>query len=109
MCPTHCPDLIHNPIKLHEDISYEAWTDGKQSKGPNSETNSYYIGHIVLIINTGIMKISLTVTELWPVKECLEENILRGITLKLIILMCEGHPDLIHIPRKWHEDIPTSN
>ena len=56
------------------------------------------------------MKISLTVTELWRVQECLEKINQRGETWKLRkgeqLFLCGTHrPDLIHIPIKLHEDI----
>ena len=56
------------------------------------------------------MKISLTVTELWRIQECLEKNKQRGITWKLrkeeqsFLLATRCH-DLEHIPIKLHEDI----
>ena len=55
------------------------------------------------------MKISLTVTELWCVHECLEEINQRGIAWKLRkrekSFLCATHqPDLIHIPIKLHEE-----
>ena len=56
------------------------------------------------------MKISLTVTELWYVQECLGKINPRGITRKLgkgkqSFLCVTCRPDLIHIPIKLHEDI----
>ena len=57
------------------------------------------------------MKISLTVTELWRVQECLENNNQSGITWKQrgskLFLCALRRPDLIHIPTKLHEDIPN--
>ena len=54
---------------------------GKQSKEPNSETNLVLTNRLDVCcsdpthITIKMHKISLTVTELWPVNECLE-NIL---------------------------------
>ena len=55
------------------------------------------------------MKISLTVTELWHIQECLEkskghnlETKKRGTTI-LCVAYCS---DPIHIPMKLHKDIP---
>ena len=59
------------------------------------------------------MKISLTVTELWPLQECFEKIIQRGITWKLRkgeqAFLCETHRrGLIHIPMKLYKDILNS-
>ena len=56
------------------------------------------------------MKISLRVTELWHIREYLEKINQRSITRKLrkgeqSFLCVTRPPDLIHIPRKLHEDI----
>ena len=56
------------------------------------------------------MKISLMVTKLWRVQECLEKNNQSGITWKLrngeqSFLCVIRRLDLIHIPIKLHEDI----
>ena len=52
------------------------------------------------------------VTELQRIQECLEKNNKRGITWKVqkgeqLFLYMTSRPDLIHIPIKLHEDIPT--
>ena len=58
------------------------------------------------------MKISLMVTELWCVQECLKKNNQRGITWKLrkgeqSFLYATRRCDQIHIPIKLHEDTPN--
>ena len=58
------------------------------------------------------MKISLTVTELWCVQECLKKINERGITWKLrkrkqSFLCMTRRRDQIHILIKLHEDIPN--
>ena len=57
------------------------------------------------------MKTFLMVMVLWRMQECLEKNNQRGLNLKLgkggqPFLCATRRPDLIHIPIKFHEDIP---
>ena len=59
------------------------------------------------------MKISLLVTELWHVQECLGKMNLRGIAWNLrkggqSFLSATHCLDLIQIPIKLHEDIQNS-
>ena len=53
------------------------------------------------------MKISLTVTDLWSVQECLEKINQRSITRKLRKGEQSLCLNLINIPLKLHEDMPN--